>query len=165
MSIRCPATRPLSNSKITRRGMGSWFCSRARPIISFRAAWPTRPSLRAKEGQPQILINEADALERGIRDKQLVRVENERGWCNLAARISDEVQPGVAVAPKGQWAQFTPGGRGVNWLTSDVLADLGGQATFHSTLVRVVPLERRQPPIPTPLPNERDEHTPSPAHV
>ncbi|CAN5718324.1 molybdopterin oxidoreductase family protein [soil metagenome] len=124
-----------------------------------------QPSLRAKEGQPQILINEADALERGIRDKQLVRVENERGWCNLAARISDEVQPGVAVAPKGQWAQFTPGGRGVNWLTSDVLADLGGQATFHSTLVRVVPLERRQPPIPTPLPNERGEHTPSPAHV
>jgi anaerobic selenocysteine-containing dehydrogenase len=103
-----------------------------------------QPSLRAKEGQPHILINETDALQRGIRDRELVRVENSRGRCHLQARISDEVQPGVAVAPKGQWAQHTPGGRGINQLTSDALADLGGQSTFHSTLVQVSPVESRQ---------------------
>jgi anaerobic selenocysteine-containing dehydrogenase len=103
-------------------------------------------SLRAKEGQPQILLHEADALQRGIHDRTLVRVENERGWCVLLARISDEVQPGVAVAPKGQWAQHSPSGRGINQLTSDALADLGGQSTFHSTLVRVAPAEIGQEP-------------------
>jgi anaerobic selenocysteine-containing dehydrogenase len=98
-------------------------------------------SLRAKEGHPHILLNEADALQRGIRDREVVLVENERGWCHLQARVSDEVKPGVAVAPKGQWAQHTPGGHGINHLTSDALADLGGQSTFHSTLVQVRPMK------------------------
>ncbi|MCC6944933.1 MAG: hypothetical protein IT335_10185, partial [Thermomicrobiales bacterium] len=30
--------------------------------------------------------------------------------------------------------------RGLNWLTSDRLADLGGQSTFHSTMVSVRPV-------------------------
>jgi hypothetical protein len=43
----------------------------------------------------------------------------------------------VAVAPKGRWAQLAPGGRNVNWTTSDALADLAGQSTFHSNLVEI----------------------------
>ena len=94
-----------------------------------------------KEGIPFIELNPADAQARGIADGQTVIVENSRGWCHLQARISNDVNQGVAVAPKGFWGRRSPGGRNVNWLTSDALADLGGQATFHSNLVSVRPLD------------------------
>jgi hypothetical protein len=57
------------------------------------------------------------------------------------------VAPGVAVSPKGRWASLSPDGRTVNWLTSDAIADLAGQSTFHSNLVHVEPatLTEREP--------------------
>jgi anaerobic selenocysteine-containing dehydrogenase len=95
------------------------------------------PSLRAKEGPPFVEINPADAAARGIVDGDTVIVENARGWCRLRAVVTDDVPPGVAVAPKGSWARLSPGGRNVNWTTSDALADLAGQSTFHSNLVQI----------------------------
>jgi hypothetical protein len=53
--------------------------------------------------------------------------------------VTDDVPRGVAVAPKGRWAQRSPGGRGINWTTSDDLGDTGIHATFHSNLVHVRP--------------------------
>ncbi|CAN5767677.1 molybdopterin oxidoreductase family protein [soil metagenome] len=94
-------------------------------------------SLRLKEGEPEILLNPADARRRDLQHGDLVRAENNRGSCVLRLKVTDEVQSGVAVAPKGQWAQHSRGGRSINWLTSDALADLGDQATFHSNLIRV----------------------------
>jgi hypothetical protein len=38
------------------------------------------------------------------------------------------------VSPKGRWAKLD-GGRNVNWTTSDALADMAGQSTFHSNRV------------------------------
>lgn len=98
-----------------------------------------QPKLRAKEGTPFVEINPADAAARGIAHGAEVIVENARGWCRLRAVVTADVLPGVAVTPKGQWARLSPGGRNVNWLTSDALADLAGQATFHSTLVEIRP--------------------------
>ena len=98
------------------------------------------PSLRGKEGTPYVEINPADAAARGIAAGTTVLVENARGCCELRAVLTDDAPPGVAVSPKGQWAQLTPGGRNVNWTTSDALADLAGQSTFHSNLVTIRPL-------------------------
>ena len=98
-----------------------------------------QPSLIAKEGQPFVEINPADAAARAIGDGDLVIVASERGWCRLRAAVTDAVPPGVAVAPKGRWARLTPDGRNVNWTTSDALADLAGQSTFHSNLVEIRP--------------------------
>jgi anaerobic selenocysteine-containing dehydrogenase len=95
------------------------------------------PSLMAREGTPFVEINPADAAERSIVDGDAVMVENERGWCELRAVVTDDVPPGVVVAPKGPWARLAPGGRNVNWTTSDALADLAGQSTFHSNLVTI----------------------------
>jgi anaerobic selenocysteine-containing dehydrogenase len=94
-------------------------------------------SLRKKEGAPMIEINPADAAAREIRHGALVIVSNERGACELHAIVTDDVPPGVVVAPKGHWARLTPDGRNINWTTPDALADLGGQATFHSNRVQV----------------------------
>jgi anaerobic selenocysteine-containing dehydrogenase len=96
-----------------------------------------QPSLRAKEGAPFIEINPTDAAARNIAHGDEVIVESKRGWCRLRAVVTDDVPPGVAVAPKGHWARFSPGERNVNWTTSDALGDLAGQSTFHSNLVRV----------------------------
>ncbi len=95
--------------------------------------------LQHKEGTPSIEINPRDADSRGIRHGADVIVSNARGWCRLRAIVTDDVPVGVAVAPKGQWAQNSPDGRNVNWTTSDATADLAGQSTFHSNLVEVQP--------------------------
>jgi anaerobic selenocysteine-containing dehydrogenase len=96
-----------------------------------------QPSLRRKEGAPFVEISPQDAAARGIRHGDDVVIENERGWCRLRAIVTDDVPPGVVVAPKGQWANLSPDGRNVNWTTPDALADLAGQSTFHSNLVDI----------------------------
>lgn len=95
------------------------------------------PRLMRKEGTPSIHIHPRDAERRGIRDGDLVEVSNERGACDLTAIITEDVRPGVVVAHKGQWGNLKPDGRGVNWLTSDLLADMGGGSTFHSTRIQL----------------------------
>jgi anaerobic selenocysteine-containing dehydrogenase len=100
-----------------------------------------QPGLLAKEGRPFVEINPADARARAIGDGDSVIVESARGWCTLRAVLTEDVPPGVAVAPKGQWARLSPDGRNINWTTSDALADLAGQSTFHSNLVDIRPAE------------------------
>jgi anaerobic selenocysteine-containing dehydrogenase len=95
------------------------------------------PSLTSKEGTPYVEISPTDAARRGIASGDEVIIENERGWLQLRALVTDNVPPGVAVAPKGRWGQLSPGGRNINWTTSDALADLAGQSTFHSNLVEI----------------------------
>ncbi len=96
-----------------------------------------QPSLRAREGSPFVEISPADATARGVAHGDQVIVENERGWCELRAVVTDDVPPGVLVAPKGHWAKLAPGGRNINWTTPDALADLAGQSSFHSNVVRL----------------------------
>ncbi len=101
------------------------------------SSFANQDSLARKEGTPFIELNPRDAATRGIGDGDTVAVENARGCIKLRAVVTDDVPPGVAVAPKGYWGSRSGDGRNVNWLTSDALADLGGQSTFHSNLVRV----------------------------
>jgi anaerobic selenocysteine-containing dehydrogenase len=97
-------------------------------------------SLRAKEGErPYIELHPEDAAAAGIEDGDTVIVENRRGSCQLRAVVTSSVRPGVAIAPKGNWQRLSPDGRNINWTTSDALADLAGQSTFHSNLVSVRP--------------------------
>jgi anaerobic selenocysteine-containing dehydrogenase len=98
-----------------------------------------QPSLLAKEGTPFIEINPADAERRGIVDGEDVIVSNGRGWCILRAVVTTDIMPGVTVSPKGRWASLSPDRRNVNWVTSDAIADLAGQSTYHSNLAHVRP--------------------------
>jgi anaerobic selenocysteine-containing dehydrogenase len=96
-----------------------------------------QPSLLRKEGEPYIEIAAADAVTRGISTGDTVLVENARGSCRLRAIVSADVTSGTASAPKGFWGNLSRDGRNINWTTSDALADLAGQSTFHSNAVRV----------------------------
>jgi anaerobic selenocysteine-containing dehydrogenase len=94
----------------------------------------SQPGLLKGAGEPFLEIHPADASARGISHGEMVIVENRRGWCRLRALVTDAVRPGVVVSPKGRWGKLS-GGRNVNWTTSDALADMAGQSTFHSNRV------------------------------
>ncbi len=81
-----------------------------------------------------------DAQARGITAGELVEIFNARGSLTLRARLSAKVGKGV-VAARLDWAKLggdlSGQGANVNALTSERLTDIGGGATFYSTLVEV----------------------------
>jgi anaerobic selenocysteine-containing dehydrogenase len=82
-------------------------------------------------------LSTEDAGARGIHNDDLVRVFNDRGSCTLTASVDGRVRSGVVSAPSVRWSKRSPGGRGVNAVTSERLTDYGGGATFYSCLVEV----------------------------
>ncbi len=94
-------------------------------------------AMRQRENGPFVELHPADAAARGIADGDCVKLFNRRGALTMRAVVTDSVRPGVAVSPKGHWAQHHPEGKNVNWLTPDALADLAGQSTFHTNWVWV----------------------------
>jgi anaerobic selenocysteine-containing dehydrogenase len=93
--------------------------------------------LRRRQGTPTVFVAPVDARPRGIRDGATVRVFNDRGSARFTARLTDATRPGVVVIEGIWWHRFQDGGRGVNVLTSDRVADMGGGPALHSNLVEV----------------------------
>jgi anaerobic selenocysteine-containing dehydrogenase len=94
-------------------------------------------SFLKSERQPFIQLHADDAARRGIKEGDEVRVWNDRGECQLVARISDRVKPGVAVALSIWWNKLSPGRTNVNQTVSQALTDIGAGATFYDNLVEV----------------------------
>ena len=85
-------------------------------------------------------MHKEDAAPRGIADGDAVEVFNARGSIYLTARVSANGTASVSlgvVASRLSWNKLSPGGHNVNQLTSQRLTDIGGGATFYSTLVEV----------------------------
>ena len=78
----------------------------------------------------------SDAVPRGIRSGDEVEIFNARGRIRLHAHVNGHVGEGV-VAARLEWNKLTLGGANINTLTSERLTDIGGGATFYSTLVEV----------------------------
>jgi anaerobic selenocysteine-containing dehydrogenase len=81
-----------------------------------------------------------DAFSRGIADGDPVEVFNARGSIRLNARVltnGHATVPSGVVASRLSWNKLSEGGHNVNLLTSQRLTDIGGGATFYSTLVEV----------------------------
>ena len=100
------------------------------------------PSHRKMESRTEgvLEMRAADAEARGISSGDAVRVWNDRGQIQLTARISESIPAGT-VASKLDWQKLSHGGVNVNELTSQRLTDIGGGATFYSTLVEVKKLD------------------------
>lgn len=81
-------------------------------------------------------MHETDAAVRGVRTGDDVEVMNGRGRIPLRARVGTAVAEGV-VAARLDWAKLSAGGMNVNALTSERVTDIGGGATFYSTMVEV----------------------------
>jgi anaerobic selenocysteine-containing dehydrogenase len=100
---------------------------------SFSQAEP----LRRRQGAPVVMLHPADARARGIEDGGSVLVQSARGAARFTALVTDETQAGVVVVEGLWWSKHQAGGRGVNALTDDRLADMGGGPALHSNLVEV----------------------------
>jgi len=81
-------------------------------------------------------MHAVDAAARGISTGDAVSVWNGRGRITLVARVGEQVGEGV-VAAKLDWQKLSADGANVNALTSQRVTDIGGGATFYSTLVEV----------------------------
>lgn len=114
-------------------------CPASHHFIS--STFGNQPLMRTKEGGPTLRIHPADAAQRGICDGQMVRISNERGACELLAEVTEDIRPGVLATTTVWWPRYSPGGRNVNWTTSDRLADFNGGSTFYTNLVSVEPVE------------------------
>lgn len=87
------------------------------------------------QGEQFVLINAADAQSRGIADGDAVRVFNDRGGFEGAARLTDDVNPGVVVATLGYWRQLNRGT--VNTISSAEFVNMGHAPSFSDNLVQV----------------------------
>ena len=81
-------------------------------------------------------MHPVDATARGIVSGDAVTVWNGRGQIALTARVGAAIAEGV-VAARLDWHKLSEDGANVNALTSERLTDIGGGATFYSTLVEV----------------------------
>jgi anaerobic selenocysteine-containing dehydrogenase len=81
-----------------------------------------------------------DAAARGLKSGDAVAVWNQRGRITLTARVGDSIAAGV-VAARLDWHKLSANGANVNTLTSERLTDIGGGATFYSTMVEVASVE------------------------
>ena len=77
-----------------------------------------------------------DAAARSLQDGDVAEIWNDRGRLRYTVRVGEAVARGV-VAARLDWQKLSPDGQNVNALTSQRLTDLGGGATFYSTMVEV----------------------------
>jgi anaerobic selenocysteine-containing dehydrogenase len=108
------------------------------PAHSFlNSSFANLPSFVKAEKEPFLDIHPVDAAVRQINDGDRVRVYNDRGEFRLKARVADKARPGVVVALSIWWKKLTSDGCNANDVTSQMLTDLGGGATFYDVLVEV----------------------------
>jgi len=99
-------------------------------------AFSAVPFLREREGSPCCILHPDEARSRNLKDGQRVRLFNDRGAIGLILRVSDEVQPGVALVPGQRPDEETVSGT-INMLCSDRYTDMGEGATYQSTFLDV----------------------------
>ena len=100
-----------------------------------------QPAQRRVQGEQAVSVHPHDAAERGITDGAYVRVYNDRGQFIALARVTDEIAPGVVMAPMGAWRKNAKGHSTVNAVNPFAFADLGNAPTFSDTKVEIEPAE------------------------
>jgi anaerobic selenocysteine-containing dehydrogenase len=96
--------------------------------------------LRRRQRGASVFLHPEDARPRGIADGDAVMVRSARGEARFTATLTDDTRPGLAVIEGIWWSKHQAGGRGVNVITGDRLADMGGGPALHSNLVQVARL-------------------------
>ncbi|HEY4864578.1 MAG TPA: molybdopterin-dependent oxidoreductase [Candidatus Dormibacteraeota bacterium] len=94
---------------------------------------------RRVAGEPGVLLHPNDAVGRGIKEGDAVRVFNDRGSFEVIARVSDEIRQGVVMANVGHWRKLSRASATVAAVNSVRFGDLGNCPTFSDTLVQVEP--------------------------
>ncbi len=93
--------------------------------------------LRQAGGEPEVLLNPADANDLSITHGQRARITSRQGSIVRRVRVTDSTRRGVVVAVGLWWPKRSPDRRGLNELTSQRLTDFGGGSCFGNAVVRV----------------------------
>ena len=93
--------------------------------------------VEARIGAAQIALHPADALQRGLRAGQPVRVRNATGEITLQLVIDAHLPRGVALSHKGRWMGPGAGGANINVLNDGRKTDMGESSAVHSVEVEV----------------------------
>jgi anaerobic selenocysteine-containing dehydrogenase len=88
-----------------------------------------------------LLISPADAAARGLKDGDPIKVFNELGEVQCAAKVDASIREGTVSLPKGLWRKSTWNQATANTLVPDTLTDLGAGACFNDARVQVAKLE------------------------
>lgn len=107
--------------------------------VFLNTTFGNNPELRRRAKEPVVLVNPADAAERGLVSGQRVRVHNAGGEFLADVEVSDRVARGVVASPKGRWPKLSPGGANPNAVVEERDADLGRGAVYHDNLVELSP--------------------------
>jgi anaerobic selenocysteine-containing dehydrogenase len=99
----------------------------------------------AAQPEPELVISPEDASPRGIEDGGQVRVFNDRGGFECAARVSDDARPGLLIAPMGWWNRDYAGGRSAQATTPQLLTAEGNAPTFNDNRVECERLKGSDP--------------------
>jgi anaerobic selenocysteine-containing dehydrogenase len=101
------------------------------------SSFANMPFAAAEAKEPSLAMHVADAVGRGIKNGDAVRIFNDRGSFTARARVGDKARDGVVVALSVWWKKLTGDGRNANEVTSQALTDIGRGATFYDCLVEV----------------------------
>jgi anaerobic selenocysteine-containing dehydrogenase len=110
-------------------------------ILSPASAWLMNssygndPTIRKRLGAPTVTLHPDEAVYRGVAEGDEVMLSNEAGCLRLTVAISDTVQPGIGLVPKGRWPGASAGDANVNALVTGRKSDIAESTTVHGTEV------------------------------
>jgi anaerobic selenocysteine-containing dehydrogenase len=128
-----PNERPETNPELAKKYPLNIITPKSHAFLN--SCYGNMESQQKAQGEQFLLISEADAQTRGIKQGETVRVFNERGAFEGVANITDDVSQGVVVATLGYWRQLNQGT--VNVTSSANLVEMGNAPTFFDNLVQV----------------------------
>lgn len=109
MPVYCPAIRGMEDP-LTKKYPLYLLTPHSRYRVHY-LFW-NHPWLRGDLYQHRVWINIADAKARGVRDRDLVRVFNDRGDVRIRAYVTSRIMPSVTVIRQGAW--YEPDENGVD---------------------------------------------------
>lgn len=115
------------------------------PLTLLTPATPRSISSMLAEVEPPdgaLRLHPDDAAARGIGDGDRVRAWNDLGELELTACLDDNLRPGVATLPKGQWFEHGDGRATANLLVPAHVDALAGGACFNDARVEVARVAR-----------------------
>ncbi|MDV5169294.1 DMSO/selenate family reductase complex A subunit [Photobacterium rosenbergii] len=95
-----------------------------------------------QEAAPDLIwMNELDAMQRGIKNDDIVEIFNDRGRARMQAKVTARIMPGTVAMPEGAWAKTNRDGVDVggciNRLTTQRATALAKGNPQHTNLVEI----------------------------
>ncbi len=100
---------------------------------TLNSSYANDKTIRKRMGPQSIQVNASDASRLNLVDGQAVTLENEVGKLRLQLKVSEAVQQGVAIVPKGNWLKFEDASGGnINLLNAGEKTDMGESSCVHN---------------------------------